>query len=77
MNDNEAFFRYEIGGTPPASGAITVTADNAFEVFVNGVSVGSGSDWQLTLGDSLRIWRTGDVVAVACHGCWWYCRVLG
>ena len=26
-------------------GLITVTADNAFEVFVNGVSVGSGSDW--------------------------------
>ena len=63
LNDNEAFFRYEIGGTPPPSGSITVTADNAFEVFVNGVSVGSGSDW-MTAGVFLADLATGDVVAV-------------
>ena len=43
--------------------SITVTADNAFEVFVNGVSVGSGSDW-MTAGLYPQSLSAGDVVAV-------------
>ena len=49
---------------PPVAGEITLTADNAFEVFVNGVSVGSGSDWQLAQVIPQDL-GTGDVIAVA------------
>ena len=64
LNDDEVFFRYTIGGTPPSSGgAVTVTADNAYEVFVNGVSVGIGSDWY-TAGVFLVGLATGDVVGI-------------
>ena len=55
----------QVDATPNApSGAITLTADNAFEVFVNGVSVGSGSDWQLAQVIPQDL-GTGDVIAVA------------
>ena len=40
-----------------------MTADNAYEVFVNGVSVGSGSDW-MTAGLYPQSLSAGDVVAV-------------
>jgi hypothetical protein len=64
LNDNEAFFRYEIGGTSPSpAGEVTVTADNTYEVFVNGVSVGSGSDWY-TAGNYVVGLTTGDVVGI-------------
>ena len=40
-----------------------MTADNAYEVFVNGVSVGSGSDWNVAGVFPVDL-ATGDVVAV-------------
>ena len=40
VGSSEAFSMPQAPG-----GSVTVAVDNAFEVFVNGVSVGSGSDW--------------------------------
>jgi fibronectin type 3 domain-containing protein len=63
--DDDIYLRYTIGTEipPPPSGTVVVTADNGVEVFVNGSSFGSSSDWKQisTVRADLEL---GDVIAV-------------
>jgi VCBS repeat-containing protein len=76
FGDDEAFFRYTVGASVPPSGDIVMTVDNGFEVFVNGVLVGSGSDWMTAEVIPVDL-ELGDVVACACDRYGWYCGVVG
>jgi putative heme-binding domain-containing protein len=42
----ECFFRKTFEVTDPDVGEVQITADNEFEVFVNGKAVGKGNDWR-------------------------------
>lgn len=60
------YFRKTFGLGEPESGQIQITADDSFELFVNGRTVGRGDDWRkLAVFDILRFLRNGrNVVAV-------------
>ena len=60
------FFRKTFGLGEPESGQIQITADDTFELFVNGRLVGKGEDWHnLAVFDILRFLHNGrNVVAV-------------
>ena len=53
-----------VEATPPPVGTLSLTADNAMEAFVNGVSIGSSSNWSSALVADMGL-RAGDIVAVA------------
>ena len=62
--DNDIYLRYTIATpVPPPNGSVVVTGDNAVEVFVNGVSVGSSDNWKAA-STVLAELAVGDVVAV-------------
>jgi putative heme-binding domain-containing protein len=42
----ECFFRKTFEVTDPEIGEVQITADNEFELFINGKSVGKGNDWR-------------------------------
>lgn len=60
------FFRKSFGLGAPESGQVQITADDAYELFVNGRSVGRGEDWRtMSTFDIQRYLTNGrNVVAV-------------
>lgn len=57
------FLRHRVGGEKCSfRGEIVFAADNAIEMFINGKSYGSVSDWRLTKTVTVNL-RRGDVVA--------------
>ncbi|MBL9122863.1 MAG: hypothetical protein JNG90_04475, partial [Planctomycetaceae bacterium] len=60
------YFRKSFGLGQPESGQIQITADDGFELFVNGRLVGQGDDWhRLAVFDILKFLNNGrNVVAV-------------
>lgn len=42
----ECYFRKTFEVSEPDVGEVQITADNEFELFVNGQSVGAGNDWR-------------------------------
>jgi len=62
----DCFFRKSFDLKAPELGEVQITADNRFELFVNGVAIGHGEDWrQLQVYDISKYLRKGpNCVAV-------------
>jgi VCBS repeat-containing protein len=63
LNKTDVWTRYVTPATLTGVGSIVMTADNAFELYVNGVQVGSGSDWGSPY-TALADFNGNDVVAI-------------
>lgn len=65
-----AYFRYSfVLPATPQSAWLTITADNSFELYINGTRIAQGNDWgTLYRADATRLLRHGrNVVAVVVH----------
>ena len=63
LNKADVWTRYVTPATLTGLGSIVMTADNAFELYVNGVQVGSGNNWGSPY-TALADFNGNDVVAI-------------
>ena len=63
VGDDDVYFRKELGTPSAATDTIVASADNEMELFVNGVSVATSSDW-LTATTVFADLAAEDVIAV-------------